>query len=91
MLLIQRFKIEYTVSRDQKALVKHYENSLILNWGLYTETEKSYDESVTLINETISTYLDRQQEIAQKVVPHYFEKYKTDGVDYNIYVGKLSA
>ena len=35
----------------------------------------------------LSAYLDRQQEHAQEMIPHYFEKFKTDGVDHNIYVG----
>lgn len=76
-----------TLCPEIRTLVKHYENSIDPELGIVYRDRKSYDESVTLINETISTYLDRQQEVAQKVVPHYFEKYKTDGVDYNIYVG----
>ena len=56
---------------------------------MYTRIEND-DDSVTLINETIGTYLVRQQKVAQKVVPHYFEKYKTEGVDYNIYIGNSS-
>ncbi len=33
------------------------------------------------------TVIDQQAHRAQKMFPHYFEKYKTDGVDYKIYVG----
>lgn len=49
---------------------------------------KAYDQSVKLINETISTYLDEMQQTAQNMFPHYFEKYKTDGVEHNIYIGQ---
>ena len=38
--------------------------------------------------ETISAYLDREEQTAQEMFPHYFEKQKTDGVDYQIYVGR---
>jgi hypothetical protein len=31
--------------------------------------------------------IDKKQEEAQKMYPHYFERYKTDGVDHNIYIG----
>jgi hypothetical protein len=32
-------------------------------------------------------YLDREEQVAQTMFPHYFEKQTTDGVDYQIYVG----
>src|SRR5947207_2474293 len=35
----------------------------------------------------ISSYLDLEEEAAQDIFPHYFEKQKTDGVDHQIYVG----
>ena len=46
-----------------------------------------FEESVTRLNETISSYLDLEEQAAQGMFPHYFEKQKTDGVDYQIYVG----
>src|SRR5262249_13618327 len=48
---------------------------------------KEFDESVTLITETISSYIDLEEQAAQAMYPHYFEQQKTDGVDYSIYVG----
>src|SRR5260370_4627160 len=35
----------------------------------------------------ISSYLDLEEQAAQDIFPHYFEKQKTDGVDHQIYVG----
>jgi hypothetical protein len=52
---------------------------------------KDFEESVALINETLSAYLDAAQEQAQAMFPHYFEKHKTDGVEYGIYVGASLA
>jgi len=46
-----------------------------------------FEESVTRIAESISSYLDLEEDAAQAIFPHYFEKQKTDGVDYQIYVG----
>src|SRR5262249_55411151 len=34
-----------------------------------------------------SAQLDREEQAAQEMFPHYFEKQKTDGVDYQVYVG----
>ncbi len=48
---------------------------------------KAYESSLKTINEVISGHLTREQEQLQKVFPHYFEKYQTDGVEYNMYIG----
>ena len=55
--------------------------------GLLYRARKAYDESVAAINETIGAYIDRQQVAAQGMIPHYFEKVKTDGVDHTFYAG----
>ena len=51
------------------------------------ENRKNYDDTVQLINQNLATFLDRKQQEAQQIFPHYFERYKTDGVDHNIYIG----
>ncbi len=56
-------------------------------YGVVYNKRRAYEESLYIINETISTFLDREEEKAQQTFPHYFEKYKTDGVEYNIYIG----
>jgi GAF domain-containing protein len=68
-------------------LIEEYNKTLDpVHKTLYT-TRSKYEESVNLINETISNYLDDANEEAQKMFPHYFEKYKTDGVEHGIYIG----
>lgn len=49
---------------------------------------KSFEDSLNLINKTITACLDEAEQSAQKMFPHYFEKYKTDGVEYSLYVGE---
>jgi len=56
--------------------------------GLVYARRKDFDQSVTMINEAISSYLDLEEQAAQSMFPHYFERQKTDGVDYTIYVGR---
>jgi hypothetical protein len=46
-----------------------------------------FEESVTRIAEALAAYVDREEQVAQEMFPHYFEKQQTDGVDYQIYVG----
>jgi hypothetical protein len=50
-----------------------------------------YEETLTTINQALLHYLQEQEENLQKSYPHYFEKYRTDGVEYNIYIGQSMA
>ena len=54
---------------------------------IYRE-RKAYEQSVSMINDMIGSFLDQQQVAVQHMFPHYFEKYKTDGVEYNMYIGQ---
>jgi hypothetical protein len=56
--------------------------------GTVYKKRKDYEKSVAIINRTLSGYLEEQQKIAQKICPHYYEKFQTDGVSYNIYIGQ---
>jgi hypothetical protein len=69
-------------------IVSVYMNRLDDNLHVVYEERKAYEESVTLLNEKLANYLDKKQEEAQAMFPHYFERYKTDGVEYNMYIGQ---
>ncbi|GMQ80839.1 MAG: hypothetical protein BMS9Abin05_0268 [Rhodothermia bacterium] len=64
-----------------------YREALDEKLGVVYKKRKAFEDSVTAVNDTISSFLDQREEEAQAMVPHYFEKYKTDGVEYNIYAG----
>ena len=64
-----------------------YRAGLDARVGTVYHRRRMFEESVTSIAETISSYLELEQQAAQAMFPHYFEKQKTDGVDYQIYVG----
>ena len=68
--------------------VKKYRDALSPELGVVYNRRKDYERSVTMINERLCDYLDHQQALAQRMFPHYFEKYKTDGVEYNAYIGQ---
>jgi hypothetical protein len=51
------------------------------------QERKSYEDSVAILNDKLAAHLDKKQEEAQKMYPHYFERYKTDGVEFNMYIG----
>jgi len=47
-----------------------------------------YEATMEAINHTVLRYIEQQEEVLQQSYPHYFEKYKTDGVEYTIYIGQ---
>ena len=67
--------------------VRAYRAALDPALGFVYDARHRYEASVAEINETIACHLDRQEEHAQALAPHYFEKYKTDGVEHTLYVG----
>ncbi|CAL2095062.1 conserved protein of unknown function [Tenacibaculum sp. 190524A02b] len=76
------------IDTSLKDLVKTYTNSLDKNLQVVYNKRKSYEESVTKLNDKLAKFIDKKQEEAQAMFPHYFERYKTDGVEYNMYIGQ---
>ena len=68
--------------------IASYHAALDPRLGTVYKKRKAFEESVTRLNEVLSAYLDTEQEKAQAMFPHYFEKHKTDGVEYGIYIGR---
>jgi len=67
--------------------VEAYRSALDPRLASVYQRRRLFEESVTRIAESISSYLDLEEDAAQLMFPHYFEKQKTDGVDYQMYVG----
>jgi hypothetical protein len=72
---------------EVKKLIEKYKTAVDPKLGFLYSKRKDFEESVNLINETIAAYLDSEEEKTQELFPHYFEKYKTDGVEHGIYMG----
>ncbi len=70
-----------------RAAVGAYRAALDPKLGAVYRQRRVFEESVTRIADMISSYLDLEEQAAQDIFPHYFEKQKTDGVDHQIYVG----
>lgn len=49
---------------------------------------KDYDYTIAAINKNMAAILDKKQAAAQQMYPHYFERFKTDGVEHNMYIGE---
>ncbi len=76
-----------TFGPEVRQRIDAYRTALDPQLGALYRQRKAFEESMTLINDTISAYVDLEEQAAQAMFPHYFEKQRTDGVDYSIYVG----
>ena len=73
---------------SMKNEVERYFAALDPQIGMLYHHRKEYEESVSRINDTLARFIDKEQVAAQKVYPHYFERYVTDGLEFNIYMGQ---
>ena len=71
-----------------KEAIRNYFSDLDSQMETIFNKRKDYDNSVSMINRMLSNYLEKQQELVQEMCPHYYEKFQTDGVAYNIYIGQ---
>jgi GAF domain-containing protein len=55
--------------------------------GMIRSRQKEYEDSVTALTSALSTCLEEENATIQQAFPHYFEKRRTDGVDYMMYIG----
>jgi len=74
-----------------KALIENYEKKIDSSTESYYDHRRNYDESVMEVNMQLAALLDKKQQAAQEMFPHYFERYKTDGVEHNMYIGASIA
>ncbi|MDM8517072.1 GAF domain-containing protein [Desulfobacterales bacterium HSG16] len=72
---------------DVTSAIDVYESAIDSNVKTVYRLRKSFEDSVFQLNERLASYLDNEDAVAQKLFPHYFERHRTDGVDYLIYIG----
>ena len=76
-----------TYGSDVAERVAAYRGALDAELNLVYRRRKEFEQSVAALNDAISMTLDAEEERAQAMFPHFFEKFRTDGVDHSIYVG----
>jgi hypothetical protein len=77
--------------KELEKLIDSYEAKIDLETDSYYDHRRNYDESVMQVNMQLTALLDKKQQEAQEMFPHYFERYKTDGVEHNMYIGSSIA
>ena len=67
--------------------IENYRREVDPNLGTVYRARREFEKSVYQPNERLASYLDAEENWAQGSFPHYFERHRTDGVDYIIYQG----
>jgi hypothetical protein len=59
--------------------------------GVFHTYRRKYETTITKINKKLAAIIDHRQAEAQALFPHYYERFKTDGVEHNLYLGASIA
>ncbi|HEY1022122.1 MAG TPA: hypothetical protein VGE06_07400, partial [Flavisolibacter sp.] len=73
---------------ELKKVINDYFNALDPSRKIIYHHRKQYEDSITRINDALDRFIDQEQKAVQEIYPHYFERYITDGVEFNIYIGQ---
>ncbi|WP_278024518.1 GAF domain-containing protein [Chryseobacterium arthrosphaerae] len=84
-------KLEIKTSREIKTKIKEYFAQVMAQTDLFYSHRKNLDDSITLVNRKLADMLDESQVKAQDIFPHYYERFKSDGVEHNLYIGHSIA
>lgn len=82
--VLKHFDTSNTEVHDK---ITTYFNSLDSKIKMIYESRKNFDETLSMINKQMAAVLDQKQAEAQAFFPHYYERFKTDGVEHNLYIG----
>jgi hypothetical protein len=71
----------------QTSEIDQYYETIDAKTNSFYSYRKEFDDSVSTINSHLASLLDEKQTQAQSMFPHYYERFKTDGVEHNMYIG----
>lgn len=78
-------------SSELSSFIQEYFDAIDPVNGKAWEHRRQLEESMQLINGAVNNYLDLMNVEIQQAYPGYFEKFRTDGVEYDIYIGQSMA
>ncbi|MBE7171526.1 MAG: hypothetical protein INR73_13105 [Williamsia sp.] len=70
------------------AVVSNYFAAVDPQLGIVFEQRRLLEQSMQLVNSSITQYLESMHAEFQRLYPIYFEKFRTDGIEYDLYVGQ---
>jgi hypothetical protein len=85
------FKHLRSTKPEMKEVIEDYFGALDPQKQIIYHHRKEYEDTITKINDTLDRFLDKEQVHMQQIYPHFFERYVTDGIEFNIYIGQSMA
>ncbi|MXV16796.1 GAF domain-containing protein [Hufsiella ginkgonis] len=76
---------------ETKDIVNAYFAEIDEETGIAFKHRRNLETSMQLINSSVSHYLENAQQQLQRSYPCYFGKFRTDGIEYDIYIGQAIA
>nr|WP_315200324.1 GAF domain-containing protein [uncultured Flavobacterium sp.] len=77
-----------TMDIEHEIVKQNYFETLDEKTGMFYQSRKNFDNTMSIINKKLAVILDQKQIEAQLIYPHYYERFKTDGVEHNLYIGE---
>lgn len=69
-------------------VIKQYRDAINEETGIVYHNRRVLEKSMQTINGAINQYLEFFRDEVQLAYPCYFEKFRTDGIEYDIYIGQ---
>ena len=85
---LKHFKLTHPGSAS---IVEKYFASIEEMTGSAWTNRRQLEESMQSVNTAVNNYLDLMKDELQQSYPCYFERFRTDGVEYDIYIGQAIA
>ncbi|WP_159467846.1 GAF domain-containing protein [Dyadobacter sp. 3J3] len=85
---LNRIKIDFPATTD---VVDFYFAALDETTGMAFENRRKLESSLQLINTSVAGYIENAQKSLKSAYPFYFEKFRTDGIEYDMYIGQSMA
>lgn len=72
-------------------IMDEYFSAIDENDGIAYENRRQLEASMTMVISSVNNYFEMMKGEIQQNYPSYFEKFRTDGVEYDIYIGQSIA
>ncbi|WP_426668039.1 GAF domain-containing protein [Mucilaginibacter sp. McL0603] len=81
--LLNQANIKKPIAED----IENYFKNIDPEAGYFYANRRDYEKTLSLVNEKLISILDERQAEVQHFFPHYYERFKTDGVEHSLYIG----
>jgi len=71
--------------------IDRYFEAIDPDGGIANESRRQLESSMNTVISSINNYMEKMKDEIQQAYPCFFEKFRTDGVEYDIYIGQSIA